>query len=262
MTGFRPRKNKIVFETTSASMRKSGDSLPPVPWVQKWLVRLGLVAFFIVVGRYLDSIRDQFYVFDPPFIHAVARDAVQTHGEDLPAIIQHIVANLSTEFPQTPQIARSARHGNKSLALNTNASEWVFSNAGGAMGAMYVIHASITEYLIIFGTPLGTEGHTGLHPSDDYFHILHGEQWAFAPGALEMEVYRPGDVHHLKRGSVKQYKMHTGCFALELAQGWIPLMLPFGLADVFTSTLDLPTFYHTARISAREMLRNLLVGKI
>ena len=87
------------------------------------------------------------------------------------------------------------------------------------MGAMYIIHASVTEYLIIFGTPLGTEGHTGIHTADDYFHILVGEQWAFRPGQLEMERYTPGMVHLMPRGVAKQYKMHEGCWALEYARG-------------------------------------------
>jgi C-8 sterol isomerase len=185
-------------------------------------------------------------------------------------MISHILANLT----ETYSTAR--------VSINTDSSEWVFNNAGGAMGAMYVIHASVTEYLIIFGTPLGTEGHSGLHPADDYFHILVGEQWAFQPGALEMERYRPGDVHLMRRGVAKQYKMHEGCWAMEYARGmrghfppvaaayswvhssagWIPLMMPFGLADTFTSTLDIPTLYHTVRISAREMSKNLLMGKI
>jgi C-8 sterol isomerase len=69
-------------------------------------------------------------------------------------------------------------------------------------------------------------------------------------------------MHHLRRGTVKQYKMHEGCWALELAQGWIPLMLPFGFADSISSTLDGPTLYHTVRITGREIIRNLLHGKI
>lgn len=39
-------------------------------------------------------------------------------------------------------------------------------------------------------------------------------------------------------------------------------MLPFGFADGLTSTLDYKTLYHTVRITAREIIRNLLIFKI
>ncbi|KAI0056238.1 ERG2 and sigma1 receptor-like protein [Artomyces pyxidatus] len=232
---------------TNGSLSKTKQ---PRNRLTKWFLSAMVLLTALASFSWLDSIKSRWYVFDPDHLHALARAAIASSPDDMDGMISHIVTNLTATYPTSR------------IALNPDSSEWVFNNAGGAMGAMYVIHASITEYLIIFGTPLGTEGHSGLHPADDYFHILKGEQWAFQPGALEMERYVPGDVHLMRRGVAKQYKMHEGCWAMEYARGWIPLMMPFGLADTFTSTLDIPTLIRTIRISGREMTRNLLLGKI
>jgi len=235
-------------------------------FITKWGYRLVLLWFTYAVCKWLDKIKDSWYVLNPTLLHGLAKDAIAVHGDNMDGIIRHIVTNLTAEFPQFPPStslwALPFQKAPSSIVLNTNSSEWVFNNAGGAMGAMYIIHASVTEYLIIFGTPLGTEGHSGLHTADDYFHILQGEQWAFEPGELTKTVYGPGDVNFMRRGVARQYKMHEGCWALEYARGWIPLMLPFGYADALSSTLDYVTLYRTTVWTAREIIKNLLVGKI
>ncbi|BAE58021.1 sigma receptor and C-8 sterol isomerase [Aspergillus flavus] len=206
-----------------------------------------LLAVLAGLYNYLNARLEQFYIFEPGQLHDLSQRAIAAHGNDTRAVVNYIVSELDEKVPGS--------HLNKE-------EEWVFNNAGGAMGAMYIIHASITEYLIIFGTAIGTEGHTGRHTADDYFNILQGTQLAYVPGSYEPEVYPQGSVHHLKRGEVKQYKMDASCFALEYARGWIPPMLFFGYADTFSSTLDFPTLWATSRITGREMIANLFKGKL
>ncbi|KAM0703194.1 hypothetical protein Q7P35_009132 [Cladosporium inversicolor] len=208
---------------------------------------VALSALLYGVWVFLEARLESFYVFEPTQLHNFAKSAIAQHGNDTRAIVTDIVANLQTTSAK-PYVNLDQ--------------EWIFNNAGGAMGAMYVIHASITEYLIIFGTAVGTEGHTGRHTADDYFNILTGTQLAYVPGAFEPEVYPAGSVHHLRRGEVKQYKMDSSCFALEYARGWIPPMLFFGYADTFSSTLDFPTLWATTRVTGREMIGNLMKFKL
>jgi len=111
------------------------------------------------------------------------------------------------------------------------------------MGAMYIIHASITEYIIIFGTAVGTEGHSGRHTADNYFNIIYGTQLAYTPGTYVPEVYPQGSINHTKRGTVKQYKMDEACFALEYSRGWMPPMLFFGFADGKSNSLYLSFYF-------------------
>ncbi|KAI8444662.1 ERG2/sigma1 receptor-like protein, partial [Phakopsora pachyrhizi] len=205
----------------------------------------------------------RWYIFDPEEVHQIVKRSIESNQN---STTSRLIGDIIIELESRPRLKPFLTVNpflDPEQSSSTIKSQWVFNNAGGAMGSMYILHASLTEYLIIFGTPLGTEGHTGRHTADDYFHILHGSQLAFAAGDLLPEVYLPGDVHHLKRGEVKQYKMPDGgCWALELAQGWIPPMLPFGMLDGIFSTFDFITLYHTVRITAKELITNLIKGKI
>jgi C-8 sterol isomerase len=183
------------------------------------------------------------FIFDPKVLHEVAKTVIGLPTEEM---VRRLRDGLSERYPGhiCPKI------------------EWVFNNAGGAMGTMTVLHASITEYVIVFGSPIGTEGHSGRFAADDYFCILKGEQWAYGASQLERSVFKPGDMHHLPRGEARGYRMPDECWALEYARGWIPLMLPFGLADAFSSTLDVPTVLRTFRIYGQCVTSELLQGKI
>jgi C-8 sterol isomerase len=187
--------------------------------MSRLLLALGAILGLLTSAMYMaEPYLERLYIFSPSELAKLSTDAIGAHGNDTAAVVEYIVAHLATNHPDHVNLDE----------------EWIFNNAGGAMGAMYVIHASLTEYLIIFGTALGTEGHTGRFPwTDDYFHILKGEQLAYKPekGVFAPEVYPQGSVHHLRRGEVKQYKMERDCFALEYARGWIPPMLFFGFAD-------------------------------
>ncbi|KHN95777.1 C-8 sterol isomerase [Metarhizium album ARSEF 1941] len=195
-----------------------------------------LTALFASLVYLAEQNLGKFYIFDLDELHDLTERGLARHGNDTRAVVKYIVDDLHRA------------HG-----VHVNLQEdWVFNNAGGAMGAMYIIHAR---------TAIGTEGHTGRHTADDYFHILTGEQWAYVPGEYEPEVYPPGSVHHLRRGEVKQYRMPDKCFALEYARGWIPPMLFFGFADGLFSTLDYPTLWKTTHLTARQMVGNLLRGK-
>jgi len=140
---------------------------------------------------------------------------------------------------------------------------WILNIAGGAMGQVQILHGSLSEYLIFFGTPIGTEGHSGRYFADVWDWTMDGEAWCYLEGETERRVYKPGDEMHLLKGKAKGYCIKDHSWMLEYGRGCIPAMLPFGLlASNMFNTLDCVTVWRTLCDYAPVVTKELLKGKI
>lgn len=179
------------------------------------------------------------YVFDPDILREVAHSHLDLPLEEmLPAIARDLAERYPGRIDTRP--------------------EWFFSNAGGVMGQLTILYASLREYVIFFGSPLGGTGHTGrYHFVEDYAYILDGEMWYYDEGDVQRKEYRKGDVVHLPKGVAKGFRMEDRAWILEYVRGPVPTMLPFGVADTLFSTLDFRTLFRTFAIYTRHLLRSV-----
>lgn len=184
------------------------------------------------------------YIFEPGNLHELCKRAAREQSRD--AMIRVVTEELKRQYP---------RHIDLEVP-------WLFNNAGGAMGQIKLLHCSLTEYILVFGTPTGTEGHSGRYTTEIYDFMLEGEMWCFHAGEFDRTVFKPGDVAYLGADRAKGYAVPSSALMLEYARGAIPTMLPFGLADTVFSTLDRRTVSHTIFNYAKLVTRNLLRGKI
>lgn len=85
------------------------------------------VALLSALFYFLESHLESFYIFDTVHLHDLSQRAIAAHGDDTTQVVKYIVDELSEKLPGG--------------YINLD-EEWIFNNAGGAMGAMYIIHAS------------------------------------------------------------------------------------------------------------------------
>jgi hypothetical protein len=137
--------------------------------------------------------------------------------------------------------------------------DWVISIAGGIMGIMTVLHGSLSEYVLLFGTPVGSEGFSGRYRIDIWDVVLAGEMSTYTETDFrEPEIHRPGDLAFLRRGVAKGVRLGPGNWLLEYGRGPVPTSLPFALM----SAMDGTTIVKTMWVYGKQVVKELLKGKI
>lgn len=183
------------------------------------------------------------YILKPEDLHSIAQSVV---GLPRAEMFKTLMEKLNERYP-----------GRMNMQVR-----WVLNSANGALGTMTILYASLSEYLIIFGSPIGTEGHSGRYFAEVHDFMIEGEMWTYYEGETERTVFKPGDAACLKARTAKGYCIRENGWMLEYARGCIPAMLPMGVWDNLFSNLDFRSLFWTFWDYGRITLRELLKGKI
>jgi C-8 sterol isomerase len=184
------------------------------------------------------------YIFNPDALHEIARKRMSLpHQEMVQAIIDDVAELWPGHVERRPN--------------------WFFNLAGGAIGTMTLLHVSLREYVIIYGSPIGTIGFSGRHRLEIWDYVLTGEMACCTEDNFCARVaHPPGDAAHLRKGQVKGYRLQEGTWMLEYARGWTLPSLPMGVGDAIFSCADLrilgKTLWQYSKLVGKELLR----GKI
>jgi C-8 sterol isomerase len=175
------------------------------------------------------------WIFDPQVLQSLVATRVGLPTRELITALTHDLAATYPGHIETKQ-------------------NWFFNIAGGATGIMTVLHGSLSEYLIVFGTPVGTEGFSGRYRIDIFDVVLAGEMWTYTDDNFAgRTVFRPGDMALLERRRVKGFRLVEDCWLLEYGRGPVPTALPMALSGAFLSldaTTVGKTIYHYGRLTA------------
>ena len=184
------------------------------------------------------------YIFSPEVIKEIGQMAA---GKPFDEMCRIVIDELSQRYPGhiDPKI------------------DWIYNITAGATGIMTVLHASLTEYVIIFGTPVGTEGFSGRYLVEIYDGVLSGEMWTYTEESLAKKtVHKEGEFAVLRRDQVKGFRLSDECWLLEYGRGAIPTALPLALGDSVFSSMDWYTVGKTLWVYGKQVTRNLMQGKV
>jgi hypothetical protein len=135
---------------------------------------------------------------------------------------------------------------------------WVGSKAGGILGKVRFLYFSPREYIVIFGTPTGTQGFSGRYKHVDVHKFLLAgriDWYDIESDDLTASTLLPGGHAHMERGQARGMTIHPGSWHIEYGRGAVATTLPFAMVDTLLVSLELESVRRSAVEFARLIAR-------
>ncbi|MDG4665708.1 isomerase [Mycobacterium sp. 236(2023)] len=166
------------------------------------------------------------YKIDPDVLHGVAEQVVGLPLEN-GELITRTVELLAAEYPDLVDDAPG---------------RWVGSKAGGVLGKVRFLYFTPREYLVIFGSPTGTQGFSGRYKHVDiHKFLLAGQIDSYdleSDDTTALPALLPGERTCLERGHARGLTIHPGSWHLEYGRGAVATTLPFAMVDTLFVSLE------------------------
>lgn len=132
----------------------------------------------------------------------------------------------------------------------------------GWMGAFKLVYASLTEYVLLFGTAMPTSGHSGRYWGDITDTLISGEFTQWLEGETAPHIHKPGATVPHPAWTASGVHWVGGTWMLEHMHGLIPTALPFAFSDGIFSSQDFYSLAKSTWIYAKHVTRSLMAGRI
>lgn len=166
------------------------------------------------------------YRIDPEVLHSVAQRVVGLPLEN-GELITRAIELLADAYPDL---------------VDPSPGRWVGSKAGGVLGKVRFLYFSPREYVVIFGSPTGTQGFSGRYKHVDiHKFLLSGQIDSYdleSDDTMPLPPLRPGERTCLERGHARGLTIHPGSWHLEYGRGAVATTLPFAMVDTLLVSLE------------------------